>query len=118
VKCDIHDKDLFGVIKMTIPEDIKHHFVVTLDQINSRFVDKENMGEYSYMYCRVMLSKITSKGKSVYFVCGDQGSKGNYAIIIPEGIGKGEYLITYRAEYNEQNTPEQKLVISTHNFAS
>lgn len=42
IKCDIHEQDTFGIVKMTVPEDITSHLVITLDQIASRFVDELN----------------------------------------------------------------------------
>ena len=116
IMSDLHQFDSFGVIKMTVPQDVKTHFVVTLDQINGRFVDPENMGGYQYLYCRLMVSKVIGQGenKSAFFLQGDEGGKNNYCVVFKEGIAKGEYLITFRAEYDGTHA-ERKLVIGAYN---
>ena len=62
--CDIHEEDMFGIIKMVVLNDIKTNAVVTLNQINARFVDEANMGEYEYLMARIMISKIEGEGEA------------------------------------------------------
>ena len=48
------------------------------------------------------------------FIKGDQGFQNNYCVVFPSGIAKGDYLITYRAEF-DATYREKKLVIGAYN---
>ena len=77
------------------------------------------------MFSRIMVSKILTKTHSMssiskdhspssIFIDGDSGSKTNLSVVFKQGLAKGEYLITFRAEYDEDH-PEKKLVVGAYN---
>lgn len=68
------------------------------------------------MFCQIMVSKILTKTQSPtsVFMDGDSGQKTTCAVMFKRGLAKGDYLITYRADYEEFHS-EKKLVVSTFN---
>lgn len=71
------------------------------------------------MFCQIMVSKVLTKTQSPtsVFIDGDSGSKTTCTVMFKKGLAKGDYLITYRAEYDEFHS-EKKLVVSTYNQES
>jgi hypothetical protein len=68
------------------------------------------------MYCQIMISKILEKTQtpSSIFIDGDSGAKTNCTVVLKKGLAKGDYLITYRAEYDDFHH-EKKLVVGSYN---
>lgn len=58
---DQHDLYSFGITKFELTEDHNEPLVVSIDQINSRFVDENMQGDYMYPTIKLVLTKLASK---------------------------------------------------------
>jgi len=68
--CDMHmqtwekdstPQDCYAAVRFDVPEDSTHSLSMTLDQIDSRFVDKDMSGNYYYGQIICMLTKVIHK---------------------------------------------------------
>ena len=113
---DQHDFKSFGMVKFNNPKDHPTPLSFTVDQINSRFVDKAMKGEYQYPGLKLILTQVIidrSSGKPIQVFIDGQREADTHVSFFMKKLPPGDYILMYQSEFQEDAT-DRKLVISCY----